>query len=363
MPESGIRGRPVAVIDAPSNLGLRPAEDGVSPGVYKLAGALRDTGLLDGLCAFDGGVVVAPRYSAIWQPGDGVRNGRAIERYSSKLAGRIECLLDGGFFPVVLGGDCSVLIGNQLALRRRGRFGLAFIDGHSDFRHPGNSEFVGSAAGEDLAIVTGRGDPLASIEGRAPLVRAEDVVVLGVRDHDLFLDEVQAAGIRVATAGDIARAGPASVAAQALARLRSPELAGFWIHCDFDVLDSSVMPAVDTPEPAGIDFDALVELLAPLLADEGAVGVEFTIFDPDLDEDSALAAKITESLCRAFASATALVGRTDRASQRIETRLAATASCGGGLTRYATSTPMTRQARQPKGRCDDRSPLAWLDGA
>jgi hypothetical protein len=43
MPESGIRGRPVAVIDAPSNLGLRPPEDGVSPGVYKLAGALRDT--------------------------------------------------------------------------------------------------------------------------------------------------------------------------------------------------------------------------------------------------------------------------------------------------------------------------------
>jgi arginase len=37
-------------------------------------------------------------------------------------------------------------------------FGLAFIDGHSDFRHLGNSEFVGSAAGEDLAIVTGRGD-------------------------------------------------------------------------------------------------------------------------------------------------------------------------------------------------------------
>jgi arginase len=198
------------------------------------------------------------------------------------------------------------LIGNQLALRRRGRFGLAFIDGHSDFRHPGNSEFVGSAAGEDLAIVTGRGDALASIEERAPLVRDDDVVVLGVRDRDPLLDEIRTAGMHVATAGEIARVGPASVAAQALARLRSFQLAGFWIHCDVDVLDASVMPAVDAPEPAGIDFDVLVELLVPLLADAKAVGVEFTIFDPDLDEDGRLAAKITRSLSRAFTSATAM---------------------------------------------------------
>jgi arginase len=306
--ETGLRGRQLALLDAPSNLGLRPPEDGVSPGVYKLAGALRDNGLLDGLGAFDGGVVVAPPYRAAWQPGDGVRNEKAIERYSSKLADRIERLLDGGFFPVVLGGDCSVLIGNQLALRRRGRFGLAFIDAHSDFRHLGNSEFVGSAAGEDLAIVTGRGDALASIEGRAPLVRDDDVVVLGVRDHDPMLDELRTAGLQVATSGEITGVGPASVATQALARLRSPELAGFWIHCDFDVLDSSVMPAVDTPEPAGIDFDTLAELLVPLLAVESA-GVEFTIFDPDLDEDGGLAVKITDSLCRAFASAAAIVGR------------------------------------------------------
>jgi arginase len=137
-------------------------------------------------------------------------------------------------------------------------------------------------------------------------VRDDDVVVLGVRDHDPLLDELRRTEIRVATAGDIARVGPASVATQALARLRSPQLADFWIHCDVDVLDSSVMPAVDTPEPAGVDFAALVELLVPLLADERAVGVEFTIFDPDFDEDVELAAKLTGSLCRAFASATAI---------------------------------------------------------
>jgi arginase len=60
----------------------------------------------------------------------------------------------------VLGGDCSILLGNLLALRRGGRAGLVFIDGHSDFRHLGNSENGRAAAGEDLAVACGLGDPV-----------------------------------------------------------------------------------------------------------------------------------------------------------------------------------------------------------
>lgn len=45
-------------------------------------------------------------------------------------------VLDAGDVPIVLGGDCSILLGNLLALRRRGRHGLLFIDGHADFYQP-----------------------------------------------------------------------------------------------------------------------------------------------------------------------------------------------------------------------------------
>jgi arginase len=41
----GSAGR-LAVLDAPSNLGLRPPSAGTVPGCYKLAGALRDQGLV-----------------------------------------------------------------------------------------------------------------------------------------------------------------------------------------------------------------------------------------------------------------------------------------------------------------------------
>jgi arginase len=202
--------------------------------------------------AAEGGVVVPPRYYSHWEPGDGVRNEQAIQRFSLRLADLVTALLDQGTFPLVLGGDCSILLGNMLALRRRGRYGLIFIDAHSDLRHPGNSDAVGSAAGEDLAPVTGRGDVLANLEGRRPLVLDGDVVAIGVRSGDEALGELKDLGIQVRSANDMLRAGAAATAQEALASLSTGRLDGFWIHCDVDVLDPAVLPAVDTPEPGGI---------------------------------------------------------------------------------------------------------------
>ena len=79
--------RPITVLDAPSNLGLRAPAPGLVPGCYKLAGALRDQHLLQRLGARDGGVVVPPRYDIRdWRPGQGVLNADALARYTRRLA-------------------------------------------------------------------------------------------------------------------------------------------------------------------------------------------------------------------------------------------------------------------------------------
>jgi arginase len=213
----------------------------------------------------------------------------------------VEDLLHQDLLPVVLGGDCSVLLGDMLAVRRSGLGGLVFIDGHSDFRHPGNSEFVGAAAGEDLALATGRGDALADLENLGPLVRDQDVVVVGVRGSDEAVAELDEAGVAVHTAADVVRLGAKAIAEQALAVVTRVGLDGFWIHCDVDVLDSAVMPAVDTPEPGGLEFGDLRDLLRELLVDEHVLGLEVTIFDPDLDETGELASELTSCICDAFA--------------------------------------------------------------
>jgi arginase len=293
--------RRIAVLDAPSNLGLRPPTATSVPGCAKAPGALRDQGLLARLGARDAGCLTPPRYDpGDWRPGDGVAHAAEISAYSRALADRIGAIIDGGEFPVILGGDCSILIGAGIAMHRLGdavggRIGLVFVDGHSDFRHPGNASYVGAAAGEDLALVTGRGQAdLAAIESRRPYFRDIDVVVLGIRAQDEYRLDLQAAGI-VTRPVPALRAEGAARSAQ-WARDQLVDCAGYWVHVDVDVLDPAVMPAVDAPDPGGIAFPELEILLSGLVESPHCLGVEITVFDPDYDPDGRYAAEITSAV-------------------------------------------------------------------
>jgi arginase len=305
--------RRIAVLDAPSNLGLRPPTAGAVPGCAKAPGALRDHGLVSRLSARDAGCHTPPRYDpAGWRPGDGVSQAGDIARYSIRLAERIGAIVGAGEFPLILGGDCSVTLGSQLAMRRfseeiDGRIGLMYIDAHSDFRHPGNANVVGAAAGEALALVTGRGQgDLAAIEQRRPYVRDSDVVVLGLRATDQYRMDLQAAAVAVRGVPDLRAHGAARTAQWARGQLT--ECVGYWIHLDVDVLDPSVMPAVDAPDPGGIAYPELELLLRGLLAGPECLGMELTVFDPDFDVEGVYASDLVNVLVGALTTASVAVG-------------------------------------------------------
>jgi arginase len=298
--------RQIAVLDAPSNLGLRPPTPTTVPGCAKAPGALRDHGLVARLAARDAGCLTPPRYDpSTWRPGDGVCQAAKIAGYSARLADRIGSIVDANEFPVVLGGDCSILLGAALAINRLaeelgGRTGLVFVDGHSDFRHPGNANYVGAAAGEDLALVTGRGQvELAGIENRRPYLRDADVVVLGIREHDEYRMDLQAAGIATRPVPELRAEGAARTARWARDQLA--DCAGFWLHVDIDVLDPAVMPAVDAPDDGGIAHRELELLVAELVGDDSCLGVEVTVFDPDHDPEGSYAAELVDTLVTALA--------------------------------------------------------------
>ena len=141
-------------------------------------------------------------------------------------------------FPVVLGGDCSILIGNLLALRRLGRYGLFFIDGYADFYRPEESP-TGEVADIDLAIVSGHGpDILSNIDDLKPLVMEQDIVVFGYRDAGQSAQyECQniknTSMMNTLELTDVQRLGLTNAASLAIDRLLKNDLSGFWI------LDSS----------------------------------------------------------------------------------------------------------------------------
>jgi arginase len=165
-----------AVVRAPSGLGLR------ATGVEGLCDALLGHGLARALDAHITAIVAPPAGSGIRDPESGVLNAREVAAYGVALADTVGAVLDVGEVPLVLGGDCSVLLGGALVLRRRRGGGLLFLDGHADFYQP-SAEPLGEAASMDLALATGYGpSAVGDLEGRAPLIRAEHAVVAGFRD-------------------------------------------------------------------------------------------------------------------------------------------------------------------------------------
>jgi arginase len=283
---------PVKVIEVPSPLGLWPS------GVEQAPDALREAGLHSRLDAGEAVRLEVPAYSHERDPGTGVLNPAGIADVAHRLAGAVGAAIDQEEFPVVLGGDCSIVLGPLLALRRRGRYGLAYLDGHADFQHP-DDEPKGEVASLDLALATGRGPAaLADLDGLGPLARDEDVALVGYRvvgDNDRFGGEdIRTTAISVVDLPEVRRLGTGDTLEQVIATVAGPGRHGFWVHLDVDVLDDEIMPAVDYRHPDGLSWDEAAQLLTGLIGLDMARGLEVTIFNPRLDPDGSLARQLSE---------------------------------------------------------------------
>jgi arginase len=296
------RSRPrYAVLEAPSTLGLR------TEGVERLPAALLREDFVEKLGARHAGRIAPAARSGQRDPDTNVLNGAEIAEFAYRLAPRVASLLDAGDFPVVLGGDCSIVLGAALALRRRGRYGLLFVDGQADFFQP-EAEPNGEAASMDLALVTGHGpSALTHYDGTSPLVRPMDAVAFGFRDAD---DQAEYGSqplppeLRAFDLPTIRRIGISDAASEAIRHVARPELDGFWIHVDADCLDDAIMPAVDFRLPGGLSADELRFVLERALASGRAVGLEVTIYNPALDPEGRAGKLLAELLVSGLTAGT-----------------------------------------------------------
>ncbi|QQK75443.1 arginase family protein [Salicibibacter cibarius] len=288
--------RKFAIIEAPSVLGL------YSSGVENLPDALLAAGLADCLGARRVARVLSPPYNNRRDPGTLLLNGEGIADYSFNLANVVGDVINAGEFPVVIGGDCSILLGCLLAVKRRERHhGLLYLDGHADFYQP-SAEPNGEVASMVLALATGRGPAiLSNLENRGALVKDEDVVLFGNRDaeeveqegsqrvEDTSINIMDIEKIRTSPVDDCAR-----LAVDHLSQVEN----GFWVHTDADVLNDAMMPAVDYRVPGGLSWDELVVTLNEIASSDKAIGINITIFNPNLDKDGTIADAFTHSLCK-----------------------------------------------------------------
>lgn len=288
------------IILVPSNLGLNPLYKGHIPGTCRAPAVLMQHGLKKSYSAYEIITIPCPDYSPDGEPETDILNGHKLRQLNLRLADEVEIALSQNFKPVIIGGDCAILPGALLGSRRsKGHIALLHIDGHSDFRHPGNwkreaGSKPGAAAGMDLALVTGRGEALLTewpgIEG--PLVADDAVIQLGEREShldDYEWPDIAETDIQRITIFDALALSDSQLINVIFKRLNVTPEKPYWIHLDMDVLDSAEMAAVDCPGTPGLTFVKLISLCQTLFEHSRCCGITITIYDPDRDPDGTAA--------------------------------------------------------------------------
>lgn len=278
--------RKVNILEFPTNLGLKATAPPKEPGVKELPDWLREHGLHRRIRPHNIARLEPFSYGWYIDGESGVGNADKIVLYAKEQAKILSQYLDQGGFQLVLGGDCSVLIGNALALKKKGVFGLLFLDGHTDFMPTAFSRSK-AAAGMDLSLVTGHGHPkLTDIHGLGPYFEESHVFCLGNRENSPgYVEHIVRTDIQYHDLLGIREKGMKRTAMGFLEMVDEKELDGFFVHLDVDVLDHRIMPAVDAPQEDGLSYDELSELLLGPLSSPKVMGMEITILDPSLDRE------------------------------------------------------------------------------
>ena len=258
---------------------------GTHPDIENPPDGLRQAGLVptleaSGQMVTDLGDLIGFQSQEIRDPETGINDFDLWLNLSQKLSQTIGAMLDRQSFPLVLGGDCRMLVGIFTALvQRKTDVGLIFLDGHADF-HTAKTSPSGDPADMELSILTGRGpDQITRLAGKYPLLKDRDVVVYGIRAWD----HIAESNIEVYDKQRMMEIGFKCAVKEGLEILSQRELPT-WLHFDVDVLDPDLMPVM-FPESGGLNFEETQDFLNLVWNSSHIEGLSIACYHPRLDID------------------------------------------------------------------------------
>lgn len=286
--------RQIAIIGAPLCDGER------EKGVEKAPNAIRAAGLVTALNGFakvtdHGDIDLRP--PAPDKIFGNLRNAEYVVDFCRKVKEAVSEALRADEFPVLIGGDCSIFPGAVAGLSPTyDRMQALYLDGHADFNTE-QTTVSGYFSGMALAAAVGKGyEPLTRIGRRFPIIREEDVCVVGLRRSNLELKEsknLEDSRIRCITAESIKK-GAQNAIEMILDDVKKPT----YLHVDLDVIDPQDMPALagmhaGVHSQGGLSYEETKSLLN-LLKALPMTGMEITLYDPTLDQEKTHARRIIQ---------------------------------------------------------------------
>ena len=261
----------ISIVGVPSSAGSYAAGQDLAPA------ALRSAGLVEalvsmGLEVHDDGDLP----HQVWRPDREHPLAQNVDQVTTslrELADRLGPLVTRGDLVLVLGGNCTIVLGILAALHRleAGPPGLLYVDRGYDINTPesttdGALDWMGLA--HALAL-PGCVDSLIAALGPRPLLVPDQVAWLGVEPElatQWEREQAERLGLRVATSVELV-ADPAGSAMRALASLPTGPLT---VHFDVDVLDFTDAPLAENTDGrnTGPTLDQAKQALIPAAQDD-----------------------------------------------------------------------------------------------
>lgn len=185
-------------------------------------------------------------------------------------------------FAIFLGGDHSISIGSIAAQSQDEPLGVIWVDAHGDFNTPESSP-SGNIHGMPVAALVGEGpESLVNVGRPGAKLNPRQIVQIGIRDlDDPERERLARSGISVFTMRHVDEMGMASIARQAIDRLR--HFSRIHVSLDMDSLDPDEAPGVGTAVPGGLSYRE-AHLLMEILGDSGRVqSMDIVEINPILD--------------------------------------------------------------------------------
>ena len=189
---------------------------------------------------------------------DPVVEASSPEAMSHEVERRMEHILDDGKFPVIIGGEHSVSIGAFRAMARRyPNISFLQLDAHSDMR----DEYEGSS--HNHACVMARAKELTS-----------NITQVGIRSSARE-EQHNIDPKRTFYAHQIAND------AMWMERVSAQLSDEVYITIDLDVLDPAYLPSTGTPEPGGLSYREVLNLLRRVIREHKVVGLDVVELCPN----------------------------------------------------------------------------------
>jgi arginase len=220
-----------------------------------------------------------------------------------RIGGAVATSIQGGRFPLVLGGDHSLSVGSIRGAAKHKKLGVIWVDAHADFNTPETTP-SGNIHGMPLAALCGLGDPrLVSLwDETPPVLDPKRVAVIGARDLDPGEKQnLREAGVMVQSMEQVDRLGMLVALEKAIEQV-SRDVDGIYLSFDMDSLDPRHAPGVGTPVNGGLTFRE-AHLACEVVAETGKlIGMDMVEVNPILDVQNQTALLAVEFIRSALGS-------------------------------------------------------------